>query len=164
MTKRSLFLVAAVASRNPISTDGKVHHAAGEVESVVNIILQRPLAAHAQHLRVLQPMLAAAPDAEALLTGPLSPAKLLQDEGIMKSFRQDFEMDSRHGRVINSTVFRRNLESVLHYPGCTAFADREQLPQLLKPLVQEQRLALHFSRSNCDPTWMGQVLLSVLRA
>jgi hypothetical protein len=84
MTKRSLFLVAAVASRNPISTDGKVHHAAGEVESVVNIILQRPLAAHAQHLRVLQPMLAAAP--EALLTGPLSPAKLLQDEGIMKWF------------------------------------------------------------------------------
>lgn len=141
-----------------------MHHAAGEVESLANIILQRPLAAHAQHLRVLQPMLAAAPDAEALLTGSLSAAKLLQDDGIMDRFRQDFEMDSRHGRVINITVFRRNLESVLHYPGCTAFADREQLSQLLKPLVQGQRLTLHFSRSNCDPTWMGQVLPSVLRA
>ncbi len=116
--------------------------------------MQRPLAVHAQHLGVLEAMLAAAAGAEELITGPLSPSQLLEGETLTR-FSEDFEMGSRRGRVINSTVLRRNMESLMQFPACTVLADREQLPQLLSPL--QGLLTLHFSRSSCDPGWLAQV-------
>ncbi len=101
---------------------------------------------------------AAAAGAEVLITGPLSPSQLLEGE-TMARFSEEFEMGSRRGKVINSTVIRRNMQSLLRFPGCTALADREQLPQLLDPL--QGHLTLHFSRSSCDPTWMAQVQLQL---
>lgn len=121
---------------------------------MVNVVMQRNLAAHAEHLGVLQAMQAAAPDAAALLTGPLSRSQLLQD-GLMARFEQDFQLGTRQVSVLNCTVFRRNLQSVVDFLQCTALADREQLAQLLTPL--QDRLTLHFRRSSCDPAWLSEV-------
>lgn len=110
---------------------------AGDVAAVANIILQRPFAAHAAHLGILQAMLAAAPEAEQLLTGPLSPAKL-QEEGTLQRFSRDFDMGTVRGSTINTVVFRRISESVLQYPGCTAFASREELAPLLNRVLLQR--------------------------
>lgn len=118
--------------------------------------MQSTVAALTEHLGVLQPMLEAAPDAAPLLMGALSRSQLLQGDTMAK-VAADFEMGTRKGKAINGTVLRRNLESVLQYLDCTVMTGVEQLSTLLSLLQDEQRAMLHFSRSNCDTTWLAQV-------
>jgi len=132
---------------------------AGNVESVLNVVLQEPLAAFAQHLGLLEGMTKAAATAgfePAVLTGSTT-AEQLQHEAFMESFQQTFALQINKGINISMAVVKHSLESVVQFPGCTVLAERGQLAGVLQQL--ERKPTLHFSRTNCDVTWLTEVWL-----
>jgi hypothetical protein len=137
--------------------DTHVFMPAGAVEYVVNLLMRQLLVAHAAHLGALEPVLAAAAARETqvdLLTASLS-TQQLQQPSFQDRFSTDFELGTSKGQRMNTTVFRRNLESAVQNPACTVLADREDMLQLIEPL--QERIVMHFSTVNCDTTWLNQV-------
>jgi len=137
---------------------------AGNVESVLNVVLQEPLAAFAQHLglsEIMTTAVAAAGLEPAALTGSTT-AEQLQQTAFMQSIEQAFALLSNKGHNISRAVFKHSLESVVQFPTCTVLAERGQLAGVLQQL--ERKPTLHFSRSNCDVTWLTQVWLCALPA
>jgi len=124
------------------------------------VVLQEPMAAFAQHLGLLDIMTTAAAAAAglepAVLTGSTT-AEQLQQTAFMQSFQQTFALQSSKGLNISRAVVKHSLESVVQFPGCTVLAERGQLAGVLQKL--ERKPTLHFSRSNCDVTWLTQVWL-----